>query len=191
MNLALVHVLTKLVANPDYHTITFAVYSLTTTKKICLQICKCVFEMHTIHKTFWAKAVGDYHAYQLPRMPAKPLHTSLHTELSWNSNQVHVVGIPVWGFVKIFHVFYSLLHLSKVQIIAWGSLHFYFVILYFWPFPSQKATSYIQQNVVRCLPSTRDRADHLWHLLSLLSLLLSVIFLIGNTTHQVSSTDSF
>lgn len=85
------------------------------------------------------------------------------------------------------------LHSSKVQrLIAWGSLHFYFVILYFWPFPSQKATSHIQQNVVRCLPSsTQDRVDHLWHLLSLLSLLLSVIPLIGNITHQVSSTDSF
>lgn len=100
---------------------------------------------------------------------------------------------PSLSFIKIFHVPHSLLHSSRVQrLIAWGSLHFYFVILYFWPFPSQKATSYIQQNVVRCLPSsTQDRLDHLWHLLSLLNLLLSVIPLIGNTIHQVSSTDSF
>lgn len=85
----------------------------------------------------------------------------------------------------------KLIQSSKINCVRF--LHFNFVILYFWPFPFQKATSYFQQNVVRCLPSTQDRVGHLWHsyLLSLLSLLLSVDPLSGFTTLQVSATASF
>lgn len=142
------------------------------------------------HKNFWGKMTNML--INCTECQLKSLDIpQLDTESCWNSDLKHLLGIPLWGFEKIFHVSCSLLHLPKVQrLIAWGSLHFYFVILYFWPFPSQKATSYVQQNVVRCLPSTQDRVDRLWHLLSLLSLLLSVISPIGNTTHQVSSTDS-
>lgn len=46
-----------------------------------------------------------------------PSHPSVNTE-SWNSDQMHVVGIPAWGFVKIFRIFCSLLYLSEVQRIA-------------------------------------------------------------------------
>lgn len=39
----------------------------------------------------------------------------LNTESCWNSNPMHLLGVPTWDFEKICHVSCSLLHLAKVQ----------------------------------------------------------------------------